>query len=327
MCNFINNRLLNPKNILVIGDIMLDTYFYGVVERISPEAPVPIFKKISEYSALGGAANVAANLSAVQQNVSVMSIIGNDEAGEKLKSLFRRHEINSEFVFTLGDRPTTEKIRFLAKSNNQQVLRLDIEQTDTFEDYHDMLEVFEQNISSFNLVLISDYAKGLFSTTFTQTIIHTAKKHNIPTLIDVKGDNTEKYKYATLIKPNLKELSTLTGLKVDIREELVEASNVLRNKCDCKYVLTTLGSEGMLLIGDDVPYFVESVGKEVFDVTGAGDTAIAYLAACMANGFSIKEAVNITNIAAGIQVSKVGTSAVYWDEVQKVIEKIQNHGQ
>ena len=321
-----NTMNIKQKKILVIGDIMLDTYFYGIVERISPEAPVPIFRKMNEHSVLGGAANVAANLSAAKQTVSVISIVGNDEAGKKLKNLFNEHKIKSDFVFKVENRPTTEKIRFLAKSNNQQVLRLDIEQTDTFEQYYEILKIFEHNIFSFDLILISDYAKGLLSTTFTQSIITTARNNNIPILIDVKGTNSEKYNHATLIKPNLKELSTLTGLKTDTEEQIIKASRILKEKCYCKYVLTTLGSKGMLLIGDDEPYFVKSVGREVFDVTGAGDTAIAYLAACMANGFSILDSVNIANIAAGIQVSKVGTSSVYWDEIQKVIEKIQNNG-
>lgn len=318
---------IKSKNIFVIGDIMLDTYFYGAVERISPEAPVPIFRKLSEHSVLGGAANVAANLSAAKQNVSVMSIIGDDEAGKRLKKLFDEHRINSDLVFVFETRPTTEKIRFLAKTNNQQVLRLDVEEAAPFEHYYDMLKVFERNIPSFDLLLISDYAKGLLSTTFTQSVIAVAMDNNIPILVDVKGTNSEKYSHATLIKPNLKELSTLTGLKIDTEEQIVKASKLLKEKCYCKYVLATLGSKGMLLIGDDDPYFVKSVGKEVFDVTGAGDTAIAYLAACMANGLSMRESVNIANIAAGIQVSKVGTSSVYWDEIQKVIEKIQNNGQ
>lgn len=319
--------IINSKKLLVIGDIMLDTYYYGAVERISPEAPVPVFRKISEHSVLGGAANVAANLSAAKQNVSVMSMIGDDGAGKKLRKLFDEYKINSDCVSVVENRPTTEKIRFLAKSNNQQVLRLDVEETTPFEHYYDMLKVFEHNIPSFDLLLISDYAKGLLSTTFTQSIITTARNNNIPILVDVKGNDAEKYRHATLIKPNLKELSALTGLKTDTEEQILEASKILKDKCSCKYVLTTLGSKGMLLVDDDEPYFVKSVGKEVFDVTGAGDTAIAYLAACMANGLSMRESVNIANIAAGIQVSKVGTSSVYWDEIQKVIEKIQNDGQ
>ena len=315
---------IKAKKILVIGDIMLDTYFYGAVDRISPEAPVAVFRKISEYSVLGGSANVAANLSVAQQEVSVMSIIGNDEAGKKLKHLFNEHKIDYSLVFTIENYPTTEKIRFLADKNNQQVLRLDIEKTEPFEHYYDMLQAFGRNISTFDLILVSDYAKGLLSDTFTQSLIIKARQHDIPIVVDVKGNNAEKYKHATLIKPNQKELSALTGLKTDTKEQIVKASKILKDKCCCKYVLTTLGSQGMLLLGEDENYFVKSVGKEVFDVTGAGDTAIAYLAVCMANGFSIQNSVNIANIAAGIQVSKVGTSLVYWNEIQCIFDKIQN---
>lgn len=164
---------------------MLDTYFYGAVERISPEAPVPVFRKIAERSVLGGAGNVAANLSAAEQNVSVLSIVGNDETGEKLLSIFKAKEINTDLIFC-DERPTTEKIRFLAKSNNQQVLRLDIEDTATFEQYYPLFEAFKAKIASFDLILISDYMKGLLSTIFTQSIIIEARKKDIPVVVDVK---------------------------------------------------------------------------------------------------------------------------------------------
>ena len=315
---------IQPKNILVVGDIMLDTYFYGAVERISPEAPVPVFKKTKERSVLGGAGNVAANLSAAKQNVSVLSLVGNDETGEKLLSIFKENGINTDLLFRFEGRPTTEKIRFLATTNNQQVLRLDIEETSILDQYYSLLEAYKGKLSSFDLILISDYLKGLLSETFTQNVIIEARKHNIPVVVDVKGHNADKYKHATLIKPNQRELSELTNLPMSTDEELVRASKKLQDKCCCKYVLTTCGSKGMLLVGgDDEPYFVKSVGKEVFDVTGAGDTVIAYLATGMANGLSIIEAVDLANIAAGIQVSKVGTSAVYWNEIQKVIDNVE----
>ncbi len=320
--SFLNK--IQQKNILVIGDVMLDTYFIGDVKRISPEAPVPVFRKKSERSVLGGAANVAANLIAAGQNVSMMAMVGKDANGERLKELFREQDINTDLILSF-DRHTTEKTRFLA-NNNQQVMRLDVEDIEQLsdEDCRTMLEMLNEKITAFNLILLSDYLKGLLTVPFTCGVIQLAKEHGIPLIVDVKDPNAQKYGGATLLKPNLKELHDLTGMSVENREEIISASCYLREKCGCDYVLTTCGARGMILISDEEPYEVEAVGQEVFDVTGAGDTTIAYLAACMVNGFPMKKAVDLANLAAGIQVSKVGTSCVYWSEVR---ERLSGQGQ
>lgn len=312
------NHIKN-KRILVIGDVMLDTYYNGEVKRISPEAPVPVFNLKSERSVLGGAANVAANLIAADQQVSMMAIIGKDDTGEKLKGLFESQGIDKSLILPLNRR-TTVKTRFLA-SNNQQVLRLDVEDTTNInaDECHYLLKLLEERIEKFDLIILSDYLKGLLTYDFTQGVLQMAKKRKIPAIVDVKDPKLGKYKNAYLIKPNLKELRDLTGMLASNEEEIIEASEYLRKICDCKYILTTCGARGMVLIGDGRPYFIESVGQEVFDVTGAGDTTIAYLAACMVNGFDIREAVNISNYAAGIQVSKVGTSSVYWREIREYL--------
>lgn len=312
-----NESRIETKRILVVGDVMLDTYYTGDVKRISPEAPVPVFRKKAERCVLGGAANVAANLVAAGQNVSIMSIVGNDDSGGKLKSIFEAQGINTDLIVSLN-RHTTEKTRFLA-SNNQQVLRLDVEDTEPLseDDCHNMLRILERDIMSFDLILISDYLKGLLTFDLTQGIIRIAKEKNIPIIVDVKDPNFKKYSQATLIKPNLKELMDLTGQDVKSDEEIIEASKYLKEACKCEYVLTTCGGRGMVLVGDGEPFFIEAFGQEVFDVTGAGDTTIAYLGTCMVNGFSMRKSVYIANLAAGIQVSKVGTSSVYWTEIRK----------
>lgn len=309
--------MIEKKNILVVGDVMLDTYFTGDVKRISPEAPVPVFRKKSERSVLGGAANVAANLIAAGQNVSMMAIVGQDETGNKLRTAFNNQGINTDLIISLN-RHTTEKTRFLA-SNNQQVLRLDVEDTDPLSDIdcHIMLDAFQEKVNGYNLVLISDYLKGLLTYNFTQGIISIANENGLPVIIDAKDPLFEKYSHATLLKPNLKELHDLTGLSVDTDEAIIKASERLKEWCQCKYVLTTCGNRGMVLVGDANPYFIDAIEQEVFDVTGAGDTVIAYLGACMVNGCSMRESVNIANLAAGIQVSKVGTSSVYWCEIKE----------
>lgn len=305
------------KNILVIGDVMLDTYYNGDVRRISPEAPVPVFRKKSERSVLGGAANVAANLVAANQNVSMMTIIGKDENGEKLRKAFIEQGINVDLVMTL-ERNTTVKTRFMA-TNNQQVLRLDVEDTEdlSHQECNALLSSFKRKLDDFDLILLSDYLKGFLTYEFTQGVLQLAKEKGIPAIIDVKDPKVDKYRDAYLLKPNLKELCELTGEMAVNDEEIIKASEKLRCACNCKYILTTCGARGMVLVGDGEPYFIESVGQEVFDVTGAGDTTIAYLAACMANGVSMRESVDIANYAAGIQVSKVGTSSVYWHEIRE----------
>ncbi len=305
------------KNILVIGDIMLDKYYNGEVKRISPEAPVPVFSKKGEKSVLGGAANVAANLVSALQNVYIMAVIGNDESGNKLKTILKKQGIKTDFII-YTNKHTTEKIRFLA-SNNQQVLRLDIEDTRPLnsDDCTKMLHDLNTTIKKFDLIILSDYLKGVLTYEFTQGVIKIARENNIPVIIDVKDLKIEKYKDAYLIKPNLKELENLSGMPVSNDKEIIEASRYLKNICNCRYILTTCGARGMVLVGDSEPYFIKSASKEVFDVTGAGDTTIAYLAACIVNGFTMKESVNIANYAAGIQVSKVGTSSVYWEEIRK----------
>lgn len=313
--NSLNN--ISSKSILVIGDVMLDTYFNGNVSRISPEAPVPVFKKQSERSVLGGAANVAANLIAAEQRVSIMTIVGQDEAGEKLKKIFRDDGINIDLMISLN-RSTTVKTRFLA-NNNQQVLRLDVEDTDELNglDCQILLGRLTEKIDTFDLIILSDYLKGLLSYEFVQGVLMMAKSRGIPTVIDVKDPQTEKYHNAYLLKPNLKELHDLTGMPVNGDQAIIEASEMLKETCICKYVLTTCGARGMVLVGDGDPFFIDSVGKEVFDVTGAGDTTIAYLAVCLVNQLSIRRAVEIANVAAGIQVGKVGTSSVFWREVRE----------
>lgn len=316
---------IKRRHILVVGDVMLDNYFVGDVKRISPEAPVPVFRKKTERSVLGGAANVAANLMAANQQVSMLSIIGNDENGLKLMNHFKEKEIDSSLVNKL-QRSTTIKTRFLA-DNNQQILRLDVEDTEPInnDECKILLDKLRKHIGQFDLVLISDYLKGLLTQEFCQGVIKLANKNNVPVVIDVKDPKYGKYYGATLLKPNLNELRMLTGNSANTEAEIVDASEELRKRSNCKFVLTTLGAKGMVLVGDGDPYFVKSLAREVYDVSGAGDTTIAYLATCMANGMPIREAVDIANYAAGIQVGKVGTSSVYWQEVRNYISN-EDHG-
>ena len=324
MAGSLNN--INAGKILVVGDIMLDTYFIGDINRISPEAPVPVFKKSKERSVLGGAANVAANLNAAEQDVSVMSIVGNDSVGNEIIGNLERMGINLDLLVRLDNRNTTVKTRFLA-GNDQQVIRMDVEDSSSInaELCERMLSMLREKIKSFDLILLSDYLKGLLTFEFTQGVIKMANQNGLSVIVDVKDPKSEKYHDAFLIKPNLNELKILTGLNPISDNDIIEATNFLRKKGNHKYVLVTCGSKGMVLVGENSSYFIKSVAQKVFDVTGAGDTAIAYLAACMVNGFDMKDCVDIANTAAGIQVSKVGTSLVYWREIRSALSRKAIH--
>lgn len=311
-------KILDCKKILVVGDIMLDIYYHGMIERISPEAPVPVFRTGTTTYRLGGAANVAVNMAANGQLVFVLSIIGKDKNGETLKSLFEANGIHTEYLLET-ERPTTTKCRLLA-GNNQQVLRMDSEEVKEIEEslQKKLFESFEQCIEAFDFVIFSDYQKGFFSYDFTRKLIDTANQRGVRVLADVKDPRAEKYKGAYLIKPNRKELGILTNLPVETEQEVIDASKFLCEKCDCNYVLTTCGADGMLLVGKEGEQKqLKTTAKEVFDVTGAGDTVIAYLAICLANKMHMEQAMILANYAAGLQVSKTGTSVIRIEEVEK----------
>lgn len=312
---------IQQKRIIVLGDIMLDEYYKGTVDRISPEAPVPVFLEKQVSYRLGGAANVAMNLAANNQKVSIMAIIGNDFHGEKIKCMLKKNDIDDSYLFQT-ERPTTTKIRLIA-GNNQQVLRIDDEDSTEINAKLEnmLLDVFKSIISGFDLVIISDYMKGLMTVSFTQNVIAIARENNLRVLVDVKGNNAQKYKGAFLIKPNKKELAMLTTMSISTMEEIQNASQYLRNICDSEYVLTTCGADGMVLVNRYGKFYkLKTTSKEVFDVTGAGDTVIAFLGICLTNEMTMEQAIRVSNYAAGIQISKVGTSIVTFAEVIKVIK-------
>ena len=317
---------ISRKRILIIGDIMLDTYFIGELKRISPEAPVPVFLKNGERCVPGGAANVAVNIMAAGQQVSLMSVIGSDEAGQKLKKKLSDYGVDCDCILEI-DRSTTEKTRFIA-SNNQQVMRLDVEDSSPIKKTveNELLNLLDGVLSHVDLVVLSDYMKGMLTESFIQNVITECNKRDIKVVIDVKDKNYNKYRDAYLIKPNLSELKLLSGCSVDNDEEIFFAAQKLRKACNARYILVTCGAKGMTLVGEQTNYHVDSVGREVFDVTGAGDTTISYLSACIANDIDICEAVQVSNYAAGIQVGKVGTSIVALEEVRSILIQEEKMG-
>ncbi len=313
---------IKTKNILVIGDIMLDKYYFGDSKRLSPEAPVPVLKKKSEKIVLGGAANVATNLIKAGQNVSIMSVIGKDKDGEALEKKLKSNNINTDLLMIDESRRTTVKTRMIGQ-NNAQMLRVDIEDSEdiSIELSDKMLEKFKENVRNYDIIIISDYKKGLLNVRNTAKIIEIANLNRKRTLVDTKEPSYNKYKDAYVIKPNLEELHQLTNMSVNSDEEIVKAATELKNQTGAKYVLATRGKDGMTLVSDNEFKHVKSASKEVYDVSGAGDTVISYLAVCLVNDLNIEDAVKISNMAAGVEVSKMGTYAVSIEEIKKYINE------
>lgn len=308
-----------PK-ILVAGDVMLDTYIYGKVERVSPEAPVPVLRKkpVSTRYVLGGAANLAFNIiTAGIAKVDIISVVGDDEQGKLLLQKLKEVGIDTDMILVDQDRPTTDKLRYIGQ-NNQQLLRVDDESLKPVEraQFLAVGKQLKRRIETYDIILLSDYLKGFLNMDTTGMIMNMAKEYCIPVLADIKDRNYLKYKNAYLLKPNQNELYEITGMDVSCEEKIVEAACFLSKETGSRYVLTTLGADGMILTDrEQLLLKVKSTAREIYDVTGAGDTAMAYLAVGLAKGKSIEEAVETANVAAGVQVSKLGTSTVYPDEV------------
>ena len=305
-------------SILVVGDLILDKYFHGTVSRISPEAPVPVVHKQYEKTVPGGAANVANNLAKLKANVKLLGIAGGDNNGWVLSSLLKEENIPTDII--TGDNPTVTKNRIIGE--HQQICRLDVEKDQPHgENTHkELLEVLDTRIKESGLVVISDYDKGLVDIKTSSFIISEAKKHKIPVIIDPKKKDWELYTGSFLLTPNLKEFREICHrLQLD-ENELVSSGRAIKEKYHLDNLLITLSDKGMMLITDYEDYHIPTVKKEVFDVSGAGDTVIATLAACLANGLEVKRAVEISNIAAGIVVGKFGTAPVTLSELQKELD-------
>lgn len=316
---------IETKSVLVIGDIMLDKYSFGTTKRISPEAPVPVFLRKKEKVVLGGAANVAVNLQKARQNVSIMSIIGDDSEGKEIKKILEDNKISTKLIVKDNERKTTVKIRFIGQ-NNVQMLRVDSE--DSFKINQKvkekLIKLLEENINKFDIIVFSDYNKGMLDTDIMPKLIQIAKNNNIKTLIDIKEPKYDKYKNAYLIKPNLNELHDITKMPVDSDEEIVTAAQTLLNNTNSEYVLVTRGKDGMTLVSKDDYKHIKCMSREVYDVTGAGDTVISYLAVGLLNDINLIDSIQIANYAAGVGVSKMGTYAVTIEEIKEYIEDDNN---
>ena len=325
--NKIEEKLRNTK-LLVIGDCILDRYFVGEVNRISPEAPVPIFDLKETYFSLGGAANVAANLRGLNVQVELMGVVGKDEHGKILKNLAKKQEIGIKGILESASRPTTIKTRIIAQS--QQLLRIDKEERKPINRNlkKKFQEIYEEILDKVDGVILSDYAKGMFlSESFCAWIIGEARRKGKFLMVDPKSVEWKKYEGATSITPNLKEFRQ-TAFKENLSQEnLKESAEVLVKKYNLDFLVVTLGKDGIFLYHpEEGAFHLPAQAKEVYDVSGAGDTVVASLSAFYAVGLSLKETLELANIAAGIVVGKVGTKPVYWEEIKSFLKENSMEG-
>ena len=316
---------LQKAHCLVVGDLMLDEYIYGDIKRISPEAPVPVINMQECKYLLGGAANVAANISSLGAKATLVGIVGNNSETVIFKDLLGEKNVAFEGVIS-SKRVTTIKTRILGK--NQQLLRIDKEQTSDIDDIDEELLVkkIKKLIKYVNAVVISDYCKGVCTERICRYVIELANKHNKYVFVDPKISDWARYSGASILTPNFFELNEASGQFLrNMPEDIIAASRVLLSDLQISNILVTRSQDGMMLVNNTDVYNFHTEAQEVFDVSGAGDTVVAAAAAFLSAGADLVEAVKISNIAAGIAVSKVGTYNVTFEELALKANGVKKH--
>jgi len=302
--------------VLVVGDLMLDRYWHGGTSRISPEAPVPVVHVSQNEERAGGACNVALNIATLGAQCTVMGLCGNDEAASVLENLLQDIGVNPQFV-RMPENSTVTKLRVM--SRHQQLMRLDFEDGFIGRDLSQLEKAFAEQLEGHNIVVCSDYGKG--SLRNVRRLIELCNEKSIPVLVDPKGNDFEKYSGASLITPNLSEFEAVVGA-CESEDDLVEKANALSQQYDIEALLVTRSEHGMSLMqqGYD-PVHLPTHAREVFDVTGAGDTVISTLAAALGAGVTLERAMVLSNLAAGVVVAKSGTASVSLSELEHAIEE------
>ena len=310
MINTLKNK--NP-NILVIGDLMIDHYLWGSCDRISPEAPVQVLKVKKETSVLGGAGNVINNLKALGSNVNVISVIGDDSIGQELKTMLQDINVIPNLVIEKS-RETSKKSRLIA--SNQQIIRYDKESTENINKNSEqsILEALENSISEYDIILLSDYGKGVLTEQLTKSIISLVNENKKRVLVDPKGQDYSKYKGSYLLTPNKKEASIATNININDEKSLLEAITKLKSDCDLDVSLITLSEDGIAIFDENLRK-KPTVAREVYDVTGAGDTVLASIGFSLACGLEIDDSISFANLAAGVVVGKLGSATATLNEI------------
>jgi rfaE bifunctional protein kinase chain/domain len=305
-----NREQFAKTKLLVVGDVMLDRYWFGDSDRISPEAPVPVVQVSKVDERLGGAANVARNVAALGANTTILGVVGEDEAGSRIGELLRQSGVNSQLEID-PKVPTTVKLRVIARQ--QQLIRLDFEETPSQTALEQKLARFEKALDTADVLVLSDYGKGALSQ--VATMIEYARAKNKVILVDPKGEDYEKYRGATLITPNRSELRQVVGRWAN-EDDLTGRAQELRRSLGIQALLLTRSEEGMSMFTDQGVSHVRAQAREVFDVSGAGDTVIATLAVALAAQWPLDRAMALANRAGGIVVGKLGTATVTSEELQ-----------
>jgi len=304
--------------ILVIGDLIIDHFIWGSVTRISPEAPVPVVNVTRENLLLGGAANVLHNIHALGGKAEICGVVGQDIMGNHLLELLQQLGSPAAGAVRSGDRPTTKKTRIIAQ--HQQVVRFDREKIGPFpEEVQDALFTYlDKNLATFQAVIVSDYNKGMISADLMSLLMKKLRfQTTIPVIVDPKPHLMERFTGVTIMTPNLHEAETMAGISITNEDELLQAAETIMARLELKALLITRGEAGMALFEKDrEPLLIPTMAREVFDVTGAGDTVVATLALGLAAGLDFSEAAVLANRAAGIVVGKLGTATVSPDEIK-----------
>jgi D-beta-D-heptose 7-phosphate kinase/D-beta-D-heptose 1-phosphate adenosyltransferase len=322
--NTLLDRCLQERRprILVIGDVMCDIYLWGTVSRISPEAPVPVFESMERRPALGGAANVAANLRALGCEVSLLSVIGADAAGQEIRTLLDKQGIAAAWLVEDPARPTTEKTRLIA--HQQQMMRLDREHRSPLDNAmsHRVCEHAQMLLPEVDGVVCSDYGKGLCTPGVLGPIFKQARDAGLPVIVDPKARDFSVYRGATVVKPNLTEVEQASGMGLEDEADIEEAAALLCRQSQAEALLVTRGKDGMSLFQpQQAPLHIPANARDVFDVTGAGDTVIAAFSMAVLSGLSFADAALLANAAAGIVVGKVGTAVVSPVELRAALQQ------
>lgn len=311
--------------VLVIGDAMIDSYFVGKVDRISPEAPVQIISVKEKSHRLGGAANVAINVKSLGADAMICAVVGNDSDGIELKKLLKDNKIDVSGIFTEKNRQTTLKTRVIA--DNHHLLRIDSEDTHSIMPSTEKLiiDYVKKNIENIDAIVFEDYNKGFLTKNIISSVLEIAEKNGIPTIVDPKKDNFFEYKNCTLFKPNRKEVKE--GLKTDADlsniKNIDKCANELLNKLKCKAVMITLSENGIFIKSSTISHHEKAPKRKIIDVSGAGDTVVSIAALCMAANVDLKLLSKITNIAGGLVCRKLGVVPINKKELIDETKKIK----
>lgn len=311
---------MKESRVVVVGDIMLDRYLVGETERLSPEAPVPVVTVRERHAALGGAANVAANVAALGAHCLLVGAVGDDTDGATIRQELAVARLADRFVLTVAGRPTTSKTRIIARS--QQIVRIDDEVESLLDgpDLERLIRIAREALADADALLLEDYNKGALAPALIASAIEVAKRRGIPIVVDPKFRQFFQYAGATVFKPNRRELESALGAAVDLQNGDALPEVLARLKVD--NLLVTLGAEGMVLVmKDGSTTHIPSIARDIYDVSGAGDTVTAWMGTALAAGASVREAAQLANYAAGVEVGKAGVATVSPEEVLAVHEE------